>query len=71
MQSPTFEKQIREIYEAITGEVIISENPLNADSVLDISIDLQNTVQSTRVKEGIDKRENKVESWAGLNVDLA
>ena len=49
----------------------MSENPLNADSVLDISTDLQNTVQSTRVKEGSDKQENKVESWAGLNVDLA
>ena len=45
LQSLAFEKQIREIDEAITGDAVISEKPLNSDSVQDILADLQNTAQ--------------------------
>lgn len=70
LQSPTFEMQIRKIDEAIMGGAIISKNLLSAESVPEISADLQNTAQSTRVNEGNDKQENKVESWVGLKEDL-
>ena len=52
------------------GGAIISKNLLSAESVPEISADLQNTAQSTRVNEGNDKQENKVESWVGLKEDL-
>ena len=62
LESPTFEMQIRKIDEAIMGGAIISKNLLSAESVPEISADLQNMAQSTRVNEGSDKQENKVES---------
>jgi len=46
------------------------EKPSSAKSVPVVSADLQNSAQSSRVDEESEKREEKVEMWAGLKEDL-
>ena len=70
MQAAAFEKQLSEIDEALKGEAVFSEKPSSAKSVSVVAADLQNSVQSSRVDEESEKREEKVEKWVGHVEDL-
>nr|POE96724.1 hypothetical protein CFP56_43450 [Quercus suber] len=71
LQSSAFEKQLREIDEAIMGEAVFSKKPSSAESVPAFSIDLQNLAQSSRISEGSEKWDKGVEIWTGLEEELA
>lgn len=65
LRSPAFEKQIREIDEAILGGAVTSEKQSSAESDPVFSADMQTSAQSTKTSSGCDLKDEGVGNWAG------
>lgn len=70
LRSLAFEKQIREIDEAILGGAVTSEKPSSAECDPVFSADMQTLAQSTKTSGGSELRDEGVGNWAGLEKEL-
>nr|POE88689.1 hypothetical protein CFP56_63681 [Quercus suber] len=70
LQSLAFEKQLREIDEAIMGEDVFSKKSSSVESVPAFLVNLQNLAQSSRISKGSEKWDKGVKIWAGLKEEL-
>lgn len=70
LQPIAFEKQLSDIDAAIAGGTLVMEKPLSPDKVQVHLVDLQTMAQGKKVSEDVEKKETRLEKWAGPKVDL-